>query len=69
MKLGPVIKLEKGNTITSKKFEYDIMSTKCDVIIIFPIYGKSEAVWKPDSKCMVCKTYVYINSSLLSYKK
>ena len=38
MKLGPVTKLGKRNTATSKKNGNDVMFTNCDVFIIFPIY-------------------------------
>ena len=44
------------------------MSENCDVIVFFPIYGSFGAIWKPDSGYMVCKTYVFINSNLLSHK-
>ena len=45
------------------------MSENCDVIVIFPIYGQFGAIRKLDSRCIVCKTYVFIyNSNLLSYK-
>ena len=44
------------------------MSENCDAISIFPIYGQFGAIWKPDSGCIVCKTYISINSNLLSYK-
>ena len=36
MKLGPVTELDKRNTATSKKFENDVISTNCDVIVFFP---------------------------------
>ena len=39
MKLGPVTKLDKRNKITSKKSDDDVMSTNCDIIVIFSIYG------------------------------
>ena len=39
MKLGPVTKLDKTNKTMSKQFDDDVMSTNCDVIVIFPIYG------------------------------
>ena len=68
MKLGPVTKLDKRNKTTSKKFDDDVMSENCDVIVIFSIYGQFGAIWKPDSRCRVCKTYVFINNNLLSYK-
>ena len=68
MKLGPVTKLDKRNKTTSKKFDDDVMSENCDVIAIFPIYGQFGAIWKPDSGRIVCKTYIFINNNLLSYK-
>ena len=39
MKRGPVTKFYKRNKMSSKKFDDDFMSSKCDVIVIFPIYG------------------------------
>ena len=68
MKLGPVIKIDKTNKVTLKKFDDDAMSANCDAIVIFAIYGHFGATRKPDSGCMVCKTYIFINSKLLSYK-
>ena len=68
MKLWPVTKLEKRNKKTSKNFDDDIMSENSDIIAIFPIYGQFGAIWKPDSGRIVCKTYIFINSNLLSYK-
>ena len=44
------------------------MSENCDAIAIFPIYGQFGAIWKPDSRHIVCKTYISTNSGLLSYK-
>ena len=43
------------------------MSESFDVIIVFPIYGQFGAIRKPDSGRIVCKTYIFINSNLLSY--
>ena len=34
----------------------------------FSIYGWFGAIRKPDSGCIVCETYIFINSNLLSYK-
>ena len=69
MKLGPVTKIDKRNKATlSKKFDDDAMSWNCDVIIIFPIYGQFGAIRKPDSRRIVCKTYIFIKSNLLPYK-
>ena len=71
MKLGPVTKLDKKNTATSKIFDDDVLSANCDVIVIFSIYGQFAAIQKPDSGHMIsiCKTYVFINSSHLCHKK
>ena len=68
MKLGPVTKLDTKNNKTSKKFENDVMSENCDVIVIFPIYGQFGAIRKPDSGLMFCKTHIFISSNLISYK-
>ena len=69
MKLGPVTKTDKRNKITSKAFEDDAISRICDVIVIFPVFGQFGAIQKPNSRRIVWKTYVFINSNLLSYKK
>ena len=53
----------------SKKFDDDNMSGNCDVIAIFLIYDRFGTIWKPDSGRIVSKTYIFINSNLLSYKK
>ena len=68
MEPGPVTKLDKKNKTTSKKFDDDVMSTDCDVIVIFPIYDQFGRIRKPESGRIVCKTYIFINSNLLSYK-
>ena len=68
MKRGPVTKLDKRNISVSKKLVDDVMSENWDVISICPIYGQFGAIRKPDSGFIVCKTYVFINSNLLSYK-
>ena len=49
MKLGPVTKLDKRNKTASKKFDVDVMSENCDVIIVFEIFGQFGAVRRPDS--------------------
>ena len=68
MKLGPVTKLDKRNKITSKTFDDDIMLANCDVIVVFLIYGQFGAIQRLDSRRIVCKTYIFINSNLLTYK-
>ena len=40
------------------------MSTNCDVIVIFPIYGQFGAIWKPDSGRMVRKTTFLLTVTL-----
>ena len=44
------------------------MSANCDVIVIFPIYGQSGAISKPDYGRIVYETYIFIKSNLLSYE-
>ena len=74
MKLGPVTKLDERNTRTStkkqtnkQKIDDDVMSENCNVIVIFPIDGQFGAI-RSNAGRMVCKTYIFINSNLLSYK-
>ena len=69
MKLGPVTKLDKRNKTTAKKIDDDFILENCDFIAIFPVYGQFGAILKPDSRSIVFKTYIVINSNLLSYKK
>ena len=66
MKLGPVTKLDKRNKTILKKTDDDVMLGNCD-ILIFLIYSQFRAIWKPDFGRIVCKTYVFINSNLLSF--
>ena len=68
MKLRPVTKLDKRNKAKLKKVAHDVMSRTCDVIDIFSIYDHFGAIWKQDSLCIVCETYVFNNRNLLSYK-
>ena len=35
---------------------------------MFSIYGQFGAILKSESGRIVCKTYIFINSNLLSYK-
>ena len=39
MKLLPVTKLDKRQKIKSEKFDDDVISANCDVIVVFLIYG------------------------------
>ena len=69
MKLGSVTKLDNRNKTASKKFDVDVMSKNCDVIVVFRVFGQFGAVRRPDSGHRVCKSYVFSKSNLLSYKK
>ena len=66
MKLGPVTKLDKRNTVRSKKF--DEFSESCDVIVIFSIYSQVGAIRKPDPGRINYKTFIFNNNNLLSNK-
>ena len=44
------------------------MSENCDVIVNFLIYGQFGGIGKPNSGLIICKTYVFVNSNLLSYE-
>ena len=68
MKLGPVTKLHKKNKTTSKNVDEEVISTNCDFIAIFPIYGQFGAIRKLDSGRIVCKAYFFITSNLLFTK-
>ena len=68
MKLGPVAKLDKRNKTTSKKSNDGVISENCGVTAIFLTYSQFGAIWKPDSGHIVCKTYMFTNSDLLSFK-
>ena len=63
MELRPVTKLDKRNKTTSKKFDDDVMSVNCDVMVIFPIYGQFGAIRKLNSGLIVS-----INSNLFPCK-
>ena len=63
MELRPVTKLDKRNKTTSKKFDDDVMSINCDVMVIFPIYGQFGAIRKLNSGLIVS-----INSNLFPCK-
>ena len=68
MKLGPITKLGKRNKKPSKKFDGNVMSPNCDVIVIFPIYGQIGAIWKPGLGRIVCRTYIFNKIYHLSSK-
>ena len=55
MKLGPVTKLDKRNTVNLKKIDDDVMPAN-DVIVKFSTYDRFGDIWKLDYRRMVCKT-------------
>ena len=58
IKLRPVTKIDKRNKTTSKKFNDDVMSENCDVIVIFrnfwPIWSSLEAGFRIQSLQKLC---------------
>ena len=68
MKLAPVTELDMSKKATLQKFDDYVIPVNCDFIVIFTIYDQFGANRKPDSGRMVCKTYIFIKSNLLSYK-
>ena len=68
MKLRTETKLDKKKKETSKNIDDDVMPVNCDVTVIFTIYSQFGAIRKPHSGRIVCKTYIFINSNLLSYE-
>ena len=67
MKLGPVTKLDKRSKTKSKNDD-NVISEIWDINAVFPIYGQFGAIRKPNSGRIICKTYIFINSNLSSYK-
>ena len=41
-----------------KKNEDGVLSVNYEVIVIFLNYGQFGAIQKPDTRCMICKTYL-----------
>ena len=68
MKLGPVTKLDKSKT-TSKNWGWLHVNKLWHHCYFFPIYSQFGAIRKPNSGRIVCKSYIFINSNFLSYKK
>ena len=56
MKLGAVTKIDKKNTVNSKKIDDDVMLVNSDAIVFFFIR-------QPDSGRTVYKTYILINNN------
>ena len=59
MTFGPKTELGKRNTLTSKKFDNNVVSENCDVIVFFPIYGQFAAIRDLDSGRMIFQTFTF----------
>ena len=68
MNLGQITKPDKENKTTSKKKAEDVILVNCDVNAIFFFFCQFGAIWKPDPRGLVSKTYILFNSNFLSYK-
>ena len=68
MKFGPVTKHDKRENTPYKQFDGDAMPENCNIIVPFSVYDQFGAIWKSDSGRIVCKTYIFIKSNLLSHK-
>ena len=68
MKFEQSTKFNKRNKTRLNQFDDDVMPANCDIIAIFLIYGQFGAILKRDSRSIICKTYIFIKSNLLSYK-
>ena len=68
MKLEPVTQIGKRNMVTPKKFDDEVMSANPDVIIFYQFMAPICSYPEPDAGHMVYKTYIFINSNLLSVK-
>ena len=68
MKFESITKLHKRIKTTSKKIDDDVVSTNNDAKVIFLIYDQFGAISKADFRCNICKTYIFNNDNLSSYK-
>ena len=64
MKLRAVPKIDKTNTVTIEESGDYVVLANCDVVVIFPVYGKFGAIRKLDSGHMVCN---YLFSSTATF--
>ena len=67
MKVGAATNHDKRNKSTSKKFDTEVMSKNCDVIVIFRIFGKFGAVRRPDSEHRVWKSCLQSQSVIVTF--
>ena len=68
MNFGPVTNIYERNKTILKEFDDNVILKNYDVIMVFSIYGQSEAIRKLDSGRIICRILIFINSNLLSYK-
>ena len=64
VKLGPVTNLEKKNTAILKKYNDGVISE----FMMLSFFGLMTNLEQFGSQSPDCKTYIFINSNLLSYK-
>ena len=60
MKLRPATKLDKKTKTTLKKLSFSQFMSNPN--------SRFEAIRKLDFGCIVCRTYIFINSNFLSYE-
>ena len=65
IKLGEVTKLDKRNETTSKKFDDDVMSENCEVIVIFWIFNQFEKSRGRVSNRESAKSYIFSNRTFV----
>ena len=51
-----------------QKTRGDVILINYDAIVIFQTFGQFGAIRKPDSRWIVCNSYIFINGNLSSYK-
>ena len=68
MKLEPITQNDKRQMVTSKKFDNEVTSANPDVIVFYQFMAPVCSYPEPDAGHMVYKTYIFINSNLLSRK-
>ena len=66
MKLGPVTKLDKRNTATSKKIDDDVMSKNGEVIVFFRFMANLQScgsripdAWSKKLKCSLITNFYF----------
>ena len=68
MKLEQQLNLTRERRQCQKKFNEDFVLVDFKIIVIFAIYDQFVPTRKPESGRIVCKSYIFIDSNLLSYE-